>query len=75
MVQHSKLGYRLSPKSILRISVSISVIASLLVGGISFYTVKRWQYSDNQNAQTTAKKLPEIKTVTALGKLSPPRGR
>ncbi|MBD2353982.1 ABC exporter membrane fusion protein [Tolypothrix sp. FACHB-123] len=70
-MQHSKLGYRLSPKSILRISVFISVVASLLVSGISFYTVKRWRYSDNQNLQTTAKKLPEIKTVTALGKLSP----
>ncbi|BAY64185.1 HlyD family secretion protein [Calothrix brevissima NIES-22] len=71
MVQHSKLGYRLSPKSILRISVFISVVASLLASGISFYTVKKWRYSENANLQTTAKQLPEIKTVTALGKLSP----
>lgn len=71
MVQNSKLGYRLSPKSILRLSVFISMIASLLVGGISFYTVKRWQYSGNSDAQVAANKLPEIKTVTALGRLEP----
>ncbi len=71
MVQHSKLGYRLSPKSILRISFFISVVASLLASGISFYTVKKWRYSENANLQITAKQLPEIKTVTALGKLSP----
>ncbi|MBD2196972.1 MULTISPECIES: ABC exporter membrane fusion protein [Calothrix] len=70
-MQHSKLGYRLSPKSILRISFFISVVASLLASGISFYTVKKWRYSENANLQITAKQLPEIKTVTALGKLSP----
>ncbi len=71
MVQNSKLGYRLSPKSILRPSVLISIIASLLVGGISFYTMKRLQYSGNSNAEVAAKKIPEIKTVTALGRLQP----
>ncbi|BAY22876.1 HlyD family secretion protein [Calothrix sp. NIES-2100] len=71
MVQNSKLGYTLSPKSILRPSVLIGIIASLLVGGISFYTGKRLQDSGNFNAQVTAKKLPEIKTVTALGRLEP----
>jgi HlyD family secretion protein len=71
MVQNSKLGYRLSPKSILRLSVFSSIIASLLVGGISFYTVKRLQYSGTSDAQVAAKKLSEIKTVTALGRLEP----
>ncbi|OUL19381.1 HlyD family secretion protein [Nostoc sp. RF31YmG] len=70
-MQNSKLGYRLSPKSILRPSVLISIIASLLVGGISFYTMKRLQYSGNSNAEVAAKKIPEIKTVTALGRLQP----
>ncbi|WP_096607984.1 efflux RND transporter periplasmic adaptor subunit [Calothrix sp. NIES-2100] len=70
-MQNSKLGYTLSPKSILRPSVLIGIIASLLVGGISFYTGKRLQDSGNFNAQVTAKKLPEIKTVTALGRLEP----
>ncbi|WP_096595150.1 HlyD family efflux transporter periplasmic adaptor subunit [Calothrix sp. NIES-2098] len=70
-MQNSKLGYRLSPKSILRPSILIGIIASLLVGGISFYTVKRLQDSSNLDTQVAAKKLPEIKTVTALGRLEP----
>lgn len=71
MVQNSKLGYRLSPKSILRLSVFISIVASLLVGGISFYAVKRWQSSGNLDTRVAEKKLPEITTVTALGRLEP----
>ncbi|MBD2163132.1 ABC exporter membrane fusion protein [Calothrix membranacea FACHB-236] len=70
-MQNSKLGYKLSPKSILRLSVFISIIASLLVGGISFYAVKRLQYSANSDTKVAAKKLPEITTVTALGRLEP----
>ncbi|QIR41390.1 ABC exporter membrane fusion protein [Tolypothrix sp. PCC 7910] len=70
-MQNSKLGYKLSPKSILRLSVFISIIASLLVGSISFYTVKRLQYSGNLDTKVAAKKLPEITTVTALGRLEP----
>ncbi len=70
MVRNSKLGYILSPKSILRPSVAISIIASLLVSGISFYTIK-WQNSPNQEVQTPATKLPELKTVTALGRIEP----
>ncbi|MDZ7956864.1 MAG: ABC exporter membrane fusion protein [Aulosira sp. DedQUE10] len=70
-MQNSKLGYTLSPKSILRPFVFMSIIASLLVGGISFYTVKRLQYSGNSDTQVAAKKLLEIKTVTALGRLEP----
>lgn len=71
MVQNSKLGYRLSPKSILRPSVFIGIIVSLLLGGISFYTVKRFHYSVTPKTQAPTKKLPEITTVTALGRLVP----
>ncbi len=74
MVRNSKLGYTLSPKSILRPSVFIAIIASLLVGGISFYTVKRWQNYANQEVQTAITKLPQLKTVTALGRIEP-RGK
>ncbi len=71
MVRNSKLGYRMFPKFILRPSVAISIIASLLVGGISFYTVKRWQNSVTQEAQVSATQLPQLKTVTALGRIEP----
>ncbi|MBD6618471.1 biotin/lipoyl-binding protein [Komarekiella sp. 'clone 1'] len=73
-MRNSKLGYTLSPKSILRPSVLIGIIASLLVGGIGFYTVKRWQNSANQEVQTPITKLPQLKTVTALGRIEP-RGK
>jgi HlyD family secretion protein len=71
MVQNSKLGYRLSPRSILRPSIAIGIIVSLLVSGISFYTVKRFQYFVTPETQAPTKKLPEITTVTALGRLEP----
>jgi HlyD family secretion protein len=70
MVRNSKLGYKLSPKSILLPSIFIGIIAFLFVSVISFYTVKRWRNSGNQEVQVPTK-LPEIKTVTALGRLEP----
>ncbi|MBD2529367.1 ABC exporter membrane fusion protein [Nostoc flagelliforme FACHB-838] len=70
-MRNSKLGYRMFPKSILRPSVAIGIIASLLIGGISFYIVKRWQNYANPEAQIPARQLPPLKTVTALGRLEP----
>jgi HlyD family secretion protein len=71
-VQLSKLGYKLFPKSLLRPSVAISIIASLLALGTSFYTIKRFEYSLNQKPQApTSNKLLEVKTVTALARLEP----
>ncbi|WP_442936529.1 ABC exporter membrane fusion protein [Nostoc sp.] len=70
-MRNSKLGYRTFPKSILRPSVAIGIIASLLVGGISFYIVKRWQNYANSEAQMAATQLPQLKTVTALGRIEP----
>ncbi|ACC82524.1 ABC exporter membrane fusion protein [Nostoc punctiforme] len=71
MVRNSKLGYRTFPKSILRPSVAIGIIASLLVGGISFYIVKRWQNYANPETQVSATQLLQLKTVTALGRIEP----
>ncbi len=71
MVRNSKLGYRTFPRFILRPSVAISIIAFLLVGGISFYIVKRWQNSATQEAQVSAIQLLQLKTVTALGRIEP----
>ncbi|WP_420832818.1 ABC exporter membrane fusion protein [Nostoc edaphicum] len=70
-MRNSKLGYRTFPKSILRPSVAIGIIASLLIGGISFYIVKRWQNYVNPETQVPATQLPQLKTVTALGRLEP----
>ncbi|WP_442949031.1 ABC exporter membrane fusion protein [Nostoc sp.] len=70
-MRNSKLGYRTFPKSILRPSVAIGIIASLLVGGISFYIVKRWQNYANPEPQVPVTQLPQLKTVTALGRIEP----
>nr|WP_041566333.1 ABC exporter membrane fusion protein [Nostoc punctiforme] len=70
-MRNSKLGYRTFPKSILRPSVAIGIIASLLVGGISFYIVKRWQNYANPETQVSATQLLQLKTVTALGRIEP----
>ncbi|WP_442937206.1 ABC exporter membrane fusion protein [Nostoc sp.] len=70
-MRNSKLGYRTFPKSILRPSVAIGITISLLVGGISFYIVKRGQNYANQEAQVPTTQLPQLKTVTALGRLEP----
>jgi len=42
-----------------------------LVGGISIYTVKLWQNSVTQESQVPAKQLPQLTTVTALGRIEP----
>ncbi|MBC6432843.1 biotin/lipoyl-binding protein [Nostoc sp. HG1] len=70
-MRNSKLGYRTFPKSILRLSVGISIIASLLIGGISFYILKNWQNYANLEAQVPVTQLPQLKTVTALGRIEP----
>ncbi|MDZ8185474.1 MAG: ABC exporter membrane fusion protein [Nostoc sp. ChiSLP02] len=70
-MRNSKLGYIPSPKSLLRPSVAIGIIASLLVGGISFYTIKLWQNPATQEAQVEGTQLPQLKTVTALGRIEP----
>ncbi|WP_442940401.1 ABC exporter membrane fusion protein [Nostoc sp.] len=70
-MRNSKLGYRTFPKSILRPSVAVGIIASLLVGGISFYIVKRWQNYATPETQMPATQLPELTTVTALGRIEP----
>ncbi|WP_416212628.1 ABC exporter membrane fusion protein [Nostoc sp. DedQUE04] len=70
-MRNSKLGYRTFPKSILRPSVAIGITISLLVGGISFYIIKRWQNYANPEAQVPVTQLPQLKTVTALGRLEP----
>ncbi|MCC5621800.1 ABC exporter membrane fusion protein [Nostoc sp. CHAB 5715] len=71
MVRNSKLGYRTFPKSLLRLSVGVGIIAFLLIGGISFYILKSWQNYANPEAQVPATQLPQLKTVTALGRIEP----
>ncbi|MCC5655848.1 ABC exporter membrane fusion protein [Nostoc sp. XA010] len=70
-MRNSKLGYRMFPKSILRLSVGIGIIAFLSIGTISFYILKNWQNYANSEAQVPATQLPQLQTVTALGRIEP----
>ncbi len=70
MVQHWKLEN--IPTDLLSRSPSvIAIAASLLVSGVGIYTAVRWQNSAETNAPVTEAIQPEVKTVTALGRLEP----
>lgn len=71
IVQNSKLDRSISPQSILRPPFFIAVIVSLTVVGSSVYTVLKFQHTANQQAQAPAALIPELKTVTALGRIEP----
>ncbi|MEA5507563.1 ABC exporter membrane fusion protein [Halotia wernerae UHCC 0503] len=70
-MQNSKLDGSISPQSILRPRLFIAIIVSLTVLGISVYTVLKFQDASNQKAQAPAAVLPELKTVTSLGRIEP----
>ncbi|MFN6570408.1 ABC exporter membrane fusion protein [Dendronalium sp. ChiSLP03b] len=70
-MQNSKLSRSISPQSILRPRIFIAIIVSLTVIGSSIYTVLKFQEPSNQKAQSPATVLPELKTVTALGRFEP----
>ena len=70
MVQHSKLEN--IPTDLLSRSPSvIAIAASLLVSGVGIYTAVRWQNAAETNVPVQESIQPEVKTVTALGRLEP----
>jgi HlyD family secretion protein len=71
IVQNSKLDRSIFPPSILRPPFFIAIIVSLTVIGSSVYTVLKLQNTVNQKVQDPAALLPELKTVTALGRIEP----
>ncbi|MEA5515192.1 ABC exporter membrane fusion protein [Nodularia sp. UHCC 0506] len=70
-MQNSKLDRSISPQSILRPPFFIAIIVSLTVIGSSVYTVLKFQDTVNQKGSAPAVLLPELKTVTALGRIEP----
>ena len=70
MVQHWKLEN--IPSDVLSRSPSIlALAASLLVSGVGIYTAMRWYTPAETNAPVPEAIQPEVKTVTALGRLEP----
>ncbi|WP_414551571.1 ABC exporter membrane fusion protein [Anabaena sp. CCY 0017] len=70
-MQNSKLDRSISPQSILRPPFFIAIIVSLTVIGSSVYTVLKFQDTVSEKASAPAVLLPELKTVTALGRIEP----
>ena len=70
-MQNSKLDRSISPQSILRPPFFIAIIVSLTVIGSSVYTVLKFQDTVSQKSSAPAVLLPELTTVTALGRIEP----
>jgi HlyD family secretion protein len=70
-VQNHKLQGSLSSQSILRLAIAIAMLASLSVASISVFIVLKFRDIDNQKPANSAIIMPEIKTVTALGRIEP----
>ena len=68
-MQNHKLQGSLSSQSILRLA--IAMLASLSVASISVFIVLKFRDIDNQKLATATIAIPEIKTVTALGRIEP----
>ncbi len=49
----------------------LATAATLAVGGVTAYTLWRFQSSQSRVEQTPLASVPEVKTVTALGRLEP----
>ncbi|MTJ48296.1 ABC exporter membrane fusion protein [Dolichospermum sp. UHCC 0259] len=70
-MQNHKLHGSLSSQSILRLAIAIAMLASLSVASISVFIVLKFRDIDNQKPANPAIAIPEIKTVTALGRIEP----
>ncbi len=70
-MQNHKLQSSLSSQSILRLAIAIAVLASLSVASISIFMVLKFRDVDNQKPANSQAVMPEIKTVTALGRIAP----
>jgi HlyD family secretion protein len=70
-VQNHKLQGSLSSQSLLGLAIAIAMLASLSVASISIFIVLKFEDIDNQKPANPAVAMPEIKTVTALGRIEP----
>lgn len=60
-----------SSKSFLRQLAMLIAASTLAVGGITAYVIQQSYWSQSNAEQTSQLSLPQIKTVTALGRLEP----
>ncbi|MEH2245466.1 HlyD family efflux transporter periplasmic adaptor subunit [Nostoc sp.] len=60
-----------SSQNLLRSPLLLTIITSLAIGGISVYTVMKFQATANEKQKAPVAVVPVVKTVTALGRLEP----
>lgn len=60
-----------SSQNLLRSPLLLAIITSLAIGGISVYTVMKFQATANEKQKAPVAVVPVVKTVTALGRLEP----
>jgi HlyD family secretion protein len=71
MTQNWKSESLSSVPGVLRSPGTLAVIAALAVGGVSIFTVMRNQVATTKTPVVPVVKVPEVRTVTALGRLEP----
>ncbi|NMG21641.1 biotin/lipoyl-binding protein [Brasilonema bromeliae] len=70
MLEHSNLEGSSELKPIFRLPFLLVILATITSGGISVYTVQRFQ-NDAKTAKQQAAPVVQVTTVTALGRLEP----
>ncbi|MFM7365916.1 MAG: ABC exporter membrane fusion protein [Cuspidothrix sp.] len=70
-MQNHKVQSSLSSQSLLGIAIAIAMLASLSVASISIFIVLKFRDIDTQKPVDTKPLTPNIKTVTALGRIEP----
>lgn len=71
MGQNSNSEGLRSSQNLLRSPLLLAIITSLAIGGISVYTVMKFQATANEKQKAPVAVQPVVKTVTALGRLEP----
>ncbi len=71
MLQKFKFERSFPPQSIFNPAVILAIIATLGIGGYGFYTVQQSRSAELEKTQEQLAQVPQVKTVTALGRLEP----
>ncbi len=71
MTQNLNLEDLRSSQNIFRSPITLAIIASLVAGGVSVYTVSKFQNQSKASQDVPIAVQPVVKTVTALGRLEP----
>ncbi len=71
MERNFRLDESRSSRNIFRTPVLLAMLASFITGGLSVYTLQKFQLAAVKQQEASAATEPIVKTVTALGRLEP----